>query len=907
MIRRSLWLQKGGAIGSVAALFLSACSGSGADGESLETTSAPLTITGVSFQTVLQPRFVGAQNNGGGAVIATATVAQGWEMFSLEDINGGSLESGDSVFIRAGNGQYFQAQNGGGSSLNAASNNTQAWETFKVVKQSGSGTIHNGDIVGLQTTTGNWVSAQNGGGGTVFAYGAALGPWEQLQISGLPTTTTPPSGIVTGTSYTITGRGSNRCVDITDHGTADGTAMQQWDCSGGENQIFRVDAAGSGVVNLVNPQTGKCIDVAAAGTTDGTAVQLYTCNGTGAQTWALEDVGNGAVRVRNPTSGKCLDVTGQSTLNGAKLEIRTCSGADNQSFIFGGTGGTGGGDTGNCPPSWTTTAECGGVVAGAPNLGANVIIFDPSMSASSIQSKLNTIYTQMDANQFGTQRYALLFKPGTYSADVKVGFYTQVLGLGQSPDSVTINGAVRAKADWLGDQNATCNFWRGAENFKVVPQSSIDGGKNIWAVSQGTEMRRVHVAGNINLDDGGWSSGGFIVDSKIDGTINSGSQQQFLTRNNDQNWTGRNWNMVFVGNGTVPSGTWPGTPYSVQATTPVVREKPFLYVDAAGNYLVMVPSLKKNSKGRSWADGAPPGVAQSISRFYIANPSDTAATINAALASGKNILFTPGIYHLTSSLQVNNPNTILLGLGLATLSAESGNTLINVADVDNVTLAGLLLEAGPTNSPTLLQVGPPGSNADHSAHPTLLSDMLCRVGGNHVGRATSCFTINSDDVILDNLWLWRADHAQDATGWTTNPSDNGITVNGDDVTAYGLFVEHFEKYQTLWNGNGGTTFFYQSELPYDVPNQSSWIAPTGHNGYASYKVADGVTSHRALGLGVYSVFTNYVTEDNAIEAPASATMNHMVSVSLASGQILHIYNGTGGTVGNGTQTAFSSF
>jgi chitinase len=153
--------------------------------------SASLT-SGVSFKTVKGGRFVGAQNNGGGAVIATATTVQAWESFSLDDINGGSLESGDTVFIQAGTGQYFQAANGGGSTLNAASSNRQGWETFRIVKKSGTGTIVNGDIVGLQTTTtGNWVSAENGGGGTVYAYGGALGDWEQLTISGLSTTTPP--------------------------------------------------------------------------------------------------------------------------------------------------------------------------------------------------------------------------------------------------------------------------------------------------------------------------------------------------------------------------------------------------------------------------------------------------------------------------------------------------------------------------------------------------------------------------------------------------------------------------------------------------------------------------------------------------------------------------------------------
>jgi|GEM_PF-1836496 len=184
-----------------AALFLtSACtpeSGSpDKQDDATEATSGALLTSGVSFKTVPGSRYLGAQNNGGGAVIATATSAQAWEKFSIDDINGGSLESGDTIFILAGNGQYFQAANGGGSSLNAASASRLGWETFRIVKQSGSGVIANGDVVGLQTvTTGHWVSAENGGGGTVFAYGAAFGNWEQLTISGLSSSppTTPPT------------------------------------------------------------------------------------------------------------------------------------------------------------------------------------------------------------------------------------------------------------------------------------------------------------------------------------------------------------------------------------------------------------------------------------------------------------------------------------------------------------------------------------------------------------------------------------------------------------------------------------------------------------------------------------------------------------------------------------------
>ena len=150
------------------------------------------TLPGVTFQTVLGGMHVGAENNGGGAVNATASTAQTSQTFTLLDINGGTLNSGDSVFIRAGNGQYLQALNGGGSTLNAASNNQLAWETFKIVRQSGDGAVNNGDVVGLRCFSGAWISAEGGGSGPVFAYGGAFGAWEQFNIAGLSATDVPP-------------------------------------------------------------------------------------------------------------------------------------------------------------------------------------------------------------------------------------------------------------------------------------------------------------------------------------------------------------------------------------------------------------------------------------------------------------------------------------------------------------------------------------------------------------------------------------------------------------------------------------------------------------------------------------------------------------------------------------------
>ncbi len=549
--------------------------------------------------------------------------------------------------------------------------------------------------------------------------------------------------------------------------------------------------------------------------------------------------------------------------------------------------------------NWLVVSSAGA----APDFGPNVLIFDPGMSAAAIQGRLNTVFSQQQSNQFGNARYALLFKPGAYNVDVNVGFYTQVLGLGNSPDDVNITGAVHVEADW-DNGNATQNFWRGAENMAVNPSGSLDR----WAVSQGSPLRRMHIKGNLALDDGGWSSGGFLADSKVDGQVQSGGQQQWFTRDSQiGSWSGANWNMVFAGVDGAPGGVvWPNPPDTVLATTPLVREKPFLTIDAGGNYNVFVPALASNNHGVSWTSGAAAGQSLSISSFYIAKEGvDTAASINAALSQGKNLILTPGVYHLNDTLRIARANTVVLGLGLATLLPDNGVAAMSVADVDGVKIAGILFDAGPLSSPVLLEVGPTGSSASHAANPTSLHDLFFRIGGATVGKAAVGLKINSSDVIGDDFWIWRADHTY-GVGWSSNTATNGLIVNGANVTIYGLFVEHFQQYQTLWNGNGGRVYFYQSELPYDVPDQGSWMNG-GKNGYASYKVADSVASHQAWGVGIYCYFSSNssVKVSSAIEAPASglngAMFHNMTTVSLGGvGEITHVINQYGNSANAGS-------
>lgn len=529
-----------------------------------------------------------------------------------------------------------------------------------------------------------------------------------------------------------------------------------------------------------------------------------------------------------------------------------------------------------------------------PDFGPNVQIFDPSMPASAIQRQIDGVYAIQRHNEFGSERNALLFLPGDYKVDVPVGYYTQVAGLGASPDDVHITGNVHADAS-LPNNNATTTFWRAAEGFSVTPAS----GTMQWAVSQAVPLRRMHIRGNLVLhQNGGWASGGWMSDDRIDGNVGSGSQQQWISRNTEwRSWTGSNWNMVFVGVVSPPPGEWPLPPYTKVARTPIVREKPYLQVDRAGNYSVRVPSLRRNSAGITWRAGSTPGRSIPIGQFYIARPErDTAATINAHLAKGENLLLTPGIYKLTQAIRVTRPNTVVLGLGFATLQPVRGTPALTTADVDGIILAGLLVDAGAENSPVLLRVGPQRSRASHASNPISLHDVFFRVGGAGVGRTSVNLILNSNYTIVDHTWIWRADHGA-GVGWTLNTSATGLEVNGDNVTVYGLFVEHHQQFQVLWNGNGGRAYFYQSEIPYDPPNQTSYRSAPGTDGWASYKVADQVTRHEAWGLGIYSVFQHSgIFLTRAIEIPKrpNVRFHHMITVALGNhGGIRHVIDNTG--------------
>ncbi|MDT9682874.1 discoidin domain-containing protein [Streptomyces sp. TRM76323] len=543
---------------------------------------------------------------------------------------------------------------------------------------------------------------------------------------------------------------------------------------------------------------------------------------------------------------------------------------------------------------------------GGGDLGPNVHVFDPSTPG--IQAKLDEVFRQQESAQFGSGRHAFLFKPGTYNGlNAQIGFYTQIAGLGLRPGDTTINGDVTVDAGWFNG-NATQNFWRAAENLALNPVS----GTNRWAVSQAASFRRMHVKGGLNLAPNGygWASGGYIADSKIDGQVGNYSQQQWYTRDSAiGGWSNSVWNQVFSGVEGAPATSFPEPRYTTLNTTPISREKPFLYLDG-GEYKVFAPAKRTNARGTTWANGAPQGESIPLSRFYVVKPGTTASTMNAALAQGLHLLFTPGVYHVDRTINVDRANTIVLGLGLATIIPDNGVTAMRVADVDGVRLAGFLIDAGPVNSPTLLEVGPQGASADHAANPTTVQDVYLRIGGAGAGRATTSMVVNSDDTIIDHTWVWRADHGE-GVGWETNRADYGVRVNGDDVLATGLFVEHFNKYDVEWYGERGRTIFYQNEKAYDAPNQAA-IQNGSTQGYAAYRVDDSVDTHEAWGLGSYC---NYnvdpsIRQHHGFKTPVKpgVRFHSLLVVSLGGmGHYNHVINDTGAsTVPAGTSTVPST-
>ena len=590
------------------------------------------------------------------------------------------------------------------------------------------------------------------------------------------------------------------------------------------------------------------------------------------------------------------------------------------------------------PPASPPVSMCPGNVA---VFGPDVCVFNDTMSQTAIETDLNRISTRQVpiTSQFDSDRYALLFEPGTYGSATdplvfQVGYYTEVAGLGYMPQDTVINGAIDVFNNSCAAGTSNCssadNFWRSMSNLTLnvdLPGSppayappvvdahgpGCTNTEESWSASQAGPIRRVIVNGSLVFQDycasDDYASGGFIADSRVSHDLDFYGNQQYMVRNSDIGGAAGCpqglWNMVYSGVEGAPSPVLSGQceQNTVLSKSPVTEEEPFLYSDGDDRYGVFVPAVQHDSSGPSWASGEEAGTSIPISTFFVANPNTPTPTINAALALGRNLILTPGIYKLDQPIVVNRDNTVVLGLGFATLVPQRGDAAVVVASNNGVKLSDLIVDAGPVNSPTLLTVGTSTRSSRTASDPDLIQDVFFRIGGAEttpVGATVSLLD-NADNSIIDDVWAWRADHGN-LVGWTQNTANTGVVVSGDDVTAYGLAVEHYQKYEVVWTGQGGTDVFFQNELPYDPPSQSAWMAAANQDGYPAFLVGSNVKTFQGYGVASYVVFINTsatLHDTQAFEAPDTPDVqfHDVIAVWIGgSGGDDSIINGVGGPV-----------
>jgi hypothetical protein len=570
--------------------------------------------------------------------------------------------------------------------------------------------------------------------------------------------------------------------------------------------------------------------------------------------------------------------------------------------------------------------------------GSNMYFYDrkyekAETARTDINSQFSTIGLGGSNGEWTTKRQAYYLKANvngqTYDSggsgsassaeanSIELGFYSHIGGLGKVPSDVKL-GSVFTRPHLSGGANATCTFWRSIENVEVMRDFS-------WTVSQSTSARRMLIESTSKYisdigDTNFWGSGGFIADTHYTSSRpNWGGQQQWYTRNSifpsGSGAMGGSYNMVWQGCVNPPQADEANSPVP---TTPIIREKPFLFIDKDGEYKIFVPAWQKDRVGISWSatDMGKGKVQDLLTDWYVTKEGDTDLEINNALKAGKNIFFTPGHYTLNAPIQVNRKDAILLGTGIASVALEPSekNTwgCIYADDKDGIIIAGLLMDS--FNSTTYqIRIGNEGVNADHSADPILLSDITCRVGGVQSKNIQihASMQINSNNVVGDHFWLWRADHGSQKGGnarWLRDRCKNGLIVTGNDVTLYALFTEHYQEYEVLWLGERGRTYFFQNEPPYDAPNQASWSSQGGKvDGYAAFKVANAVKEHHTIGMGSYAVFTGndgIVNKKNGFEIPNSPNVKlekMCITRFAGSGNILNVINGTGGSTATGVK------
>jgi len=533
----------------------------------------------------------------------------------------------------------------------------------------------------------------------------------------------------------------------------------------------------------------------------------------------------------------------------------------------------------------------------------SITVLTPNSDSRGAQAKVDSIWQEMEQDvhgnssafqkgQFGSKRRAVLLTAGDYgNLSIPVNWYTSVIGCGKHPEDVAVQGIVSKDAYPGSSKGALENFWKSAEGVSTKEEITL------WAVSQAAPLRRSVIRGDLYLSETDelsthngthYSSGGFLADVTVHGSLKWGSQQQFFFRNskfNDVNYTTAGQSFVFVGVEGAPTfnTSKPKPLISTIDVAPTVAEKPYL-VEQDSVWHIAVPRKENDKSGpskESWFHDFANLEMIPMDQVFVAKDGDTAAAIQNGIQGKRALLLTPGWYSLKTAIVISRANFVVLGIGMPTLVATHGLSAFVVdSQAHSVRIASVLLEAGTPPSPDateplLMWRGDDG----------FMSDIFARVGAfaYQSDFHQSCSYTQADIMVqvdgrrmtLDNAWLWHADHDDCTTDEELPESDKcdsstGLLINGDDAVAYGLAVEHTKADLVIWNGENGQLFFFQSELPY----RSN--LDFGKQGHVGFKVGYGVQRHTNYGVGIYQVFNTY-SMDVSFRIPASADVTNMFS------------------------------
>ena len=703
-------------------------------------------------------------------------------------------------------------------------------------------------------------------------------------------------------------------------------AYSDWgNCDSGTQTQTRTTTACKNTSGIVCADTTKC----------GTPILSQSCTSPDTCSWAYSDWSVCTDTTPNQTrTANCQNTSGTSCdiskCTGTKDDlIRQCvlSCCDKSSNPW----------TCNPAPSsnicsiGTPTYDCSSCVNTFPD---NVYIFTQTDANSPIdmQNKINNVFNGQggigkhadkkdNPGQNSSNNYAFLFMPGTYTVDIKIGYYTHVAGLGKKSTDVTMNGGpiVENGSDDF-QVGALNNFWRSCENMTVNPTKPNYLGNNsmTYAVSQACSLRSVNINGNLALAEMadttsmGYSSGGFMANCKIFGILAMGSQQQFICRNTEYGtFPNTSWNHVNVGCKStqgarkgccIPTPTTPVNSthnLTVVDNTPRVYEKPYLACVNPTNptdrnsitqsIVVMCPSLLTNSSGTS--NNINTNTQITSTNYRIVNENITGALLNQILANTDIhcIIFSPGRYNIETPIKLSNQ--LLFGLGLPVLTSTNDNSIV----VGYGSMCGIIFDAG---------IGGNGKNILLNLNynsPSYLWDIYCRVGGgsNNSDKYSIdiMLYIGGDNSILDNVWCWVADHYADdnsSVGWDKAICNIGLNVSGKDVIAYGLFSEHTRSRNVYWSGENGQVYMFQSEFNYYIPTVYDFV---------SYEIDPNVKTHKLYGAGAYSFFANK-PDGGDLKVPmvsagfkwgnTNVDYQNLVTVFLNGyGGISHVFNTTG--------------